>query len=301
VAGLLSAVLDAVLRRLLALNREQQAPEHPVSWLVLGSLARREVLPGSDVDTALVWDGPDAAAGPVRAAAARVLDDLEAVGLRRCADGANADNPLFGRSLAQWSSATAHWIGDASAEGALLLSTMLADSRPVTELALGRRVTDGMLARTRGPQFLRALLGYSLAARPPTGFVRDFVVEHGGEHRGQLSLKRGGLRPVTSLGRWVAVSTGDSRGTTPERLRRGAAAGLLTHDEAQTLIGAYEQVFGLLMEQEVEALRTGGTASTYVAPGELDSLTRRHLRESFRGIAHVQSRLESQWVNRAGQ
>ena len=44
----------------------------------------------------------------------------------------------------------------------------------------------------------------------------------------------------------------------------------------------------------------GRPASTYVAPGTLDSLTRRHLRESFRAIAHVQERLESEWQRRIG-
>jgi len=45
----------------------------------------------------------------------------------------------------------------------------------------------------------------------------------------------------------------------------------------------------------VEAIRAGAQVSTYIAPGHLDSLTRRHLRESFRAIASVQGRLESHW------
>ena len=300
IGGLLSAVVDSALRRLLELDAVEADPGVPVSWLVLGSLARREVLPTSDVDTAIVWDGGEDAADAVRKAAGRVLDDLESCGLPRCADGANADTPTFSRPLARWRSDVQGIVRDPSAEGSLLLATMLADSRPVSENALGREVLDAMVAPARSPQFLHALLEYTLAARPPTGFVRDFVVEHSGEHRGQLNLKRGGLRPVTSLGRWVAVVTGDVRGTTTERLRRGAAAGLLTDDESETLVGAYEQVYGLLLEEEVEAVRAGRPASTYVAPGTLDSLPRRHLRESFRAIAHVQERLESEWQRRIG-
>jgi CBS domain-containing protein len=125
------------------------------------------------------------------------------------------------------------------------------------------------------------------------------VVEHSGEHRGQLNLKRGGLRPVTSIGRWVAVVTGDARGTTPERLRRAVAAQLLTQDESDTLIGAHDQIFALLLEREVEAIRSGDKTETYLAPRTLDTLTRRHLRESFRAIPRVQGRLESIWTNRA--
>jgi CBS domain-containing protein len=146
---------------------------------------------------------------------------------------------------------------------------------------------------------MRMLLQYSLSSRPPTGFVRAFVVEHSGEHRGQLNLKRGGLRPVTSLGRWVAVATGDAAGNTTARLRRGVDARLLTQDEADTLIAAHDQIFGLLLEREIDAIRAGVRADTYLAPDTLDTLTRRHLRESFRAIAHVQSRLESIWTNRA--
>jgi CBS domain-containing protein len=303
VGALLSAVLDSVLRRLLVLSPLQT--EVPASWVVLGSLARREVLPTSDVDTALVWDDPaDGAGDPtelavrMRRAASVVLDDLEKTGLRRCADGANADTARFGRSLGQWQEATASWLRDAGQDSALLLSTMLADSRPITAAHLGNAMTDRLLSAVRTPQFLRALLEYTLSARPPTGFVRDFVVEHSGEHRGQLNLKRGGLRPVTSLGRWAAVVTGEVRGTTPERLRRGAEAGLLSADECASLIGAYEQVYGLLLELEIEALRTSSPVSTYIAPSRLDSLTRRHLRESFRAIAAVQNRLESNWQGR---
>ena len=304
VAALLSAVLDSVLRRLLHLDAGAIDAGTPVSWIVLGSLARREVLPGSDVDTALVWaDRADDAglSARVLAGARQVMHDLQRVGLESCADGANADNPRFARSRDDWRAATDRWLRDPnSTQDAFLLSTMLADSRPITEPELGQAVTDSLLRASRSPQFMRLLLQYSLAGRPPVGFVRQFVVEHSGEHRGQLDLKRGGLRPVTSLGRWVAVATGDASGGTVARLRRGADARLLTRDEADTLVAAHDQIFALLLEREIDAIRVGARASTYLAPDTLDPLTRRHLRESFRAIAHVQGRLESIWTNRAG-
>ncbi|WP_460494774.1 putative nucleotidyltransferase substrate binding domain-containing protein [Dactylosporangium cerinum] len=47
------------------------------------------------------------------------------------------------------------------------------------------------------------------------------------------------------------------------------------------------------------ALRTSGTpTSTFIAPKDLDSLTRRHLRETFRAIALVQSRVDRAWLTR---
>ena len=57
IAALLSAVIDAVMLRLIDLTDiGEDAVPNRTSWLLLGSVARREPLPRSDVDTALVWD-----------------------------------------------------------------------------------------------------------------------------------------------------------------------------------------------------------------------------------------------------
>lgn len=297
-----AAVVDAVVRRALALRRDDALTAVAHSWVLLGSLARREPLPMSDLDTALVWADPQTpGTGPddaIRRAAAAVLDDLERCGLDPCANGANASNPLFSRSRSGWIGAARAWQHDPTMDGALLLSAMVADSRPITGVPLGRSLTEMIRAHTRTTQFLRAMLSEALGWRPPTGFVRDFVVQQSGERRGQLDLKAGGLAPVVALARWVAIVTGDARGTTPERLHRGAERGLLRADEARTLAGAFEDIYSLLLDHQVGALRDGGTSTTYIAPKTLDTLTRRHLRESFRAVAAVQSRIDQDWLIR---
>lgn len=159
---------------------------------------------------------------------------MEKCGLRRCPEGANASNPLFNRSVANWTAAAPGWIADPTGDGALLLTSMVADCRPISSVSLGRKVVDSMLATARSQDFLASMLRFTLAIRPPTGFVRNFVVESSGEHKGQLDLKRGGLTPIASLGRWAGVVAGDARGTTPERLRRGGDLGLFTVDEVDT-------------------------------------------------------------------
>jgi CBS domain-containing protein len=297
-----AAIVDAAVRRAIALRPDHALADVRHSWVLLGSLARREPLPRSDVDTALVWadpagSAPDPSAG-ARAFAGQVLSDLRRCGLRPCPNGANADNPLFSRSRSAWATAARGWVHDPTAEGALLLSAMVADSRPLTDVPLGLHLTDSIRSHTRTHQFLRALLDEALGWRPPTGFVRDFIVHHTGEHRGKLDLKRGGLTPVVALGRWIAIATGESRGTTPQRLRHGVAAGLLTADEAQTLIGGHESIYSLLLDHEVAALRSGAQPATLIAPRDLDTLTRRHLRETFRAIIRVQERVDQDWARR---
>jgi CBS domain-containing protein len=303
IAGLLSAVIDAIVVRVINLTDigDDYVPQE-VSWMLLGSVARREPLPRSDVDTSIVWEdlpGGPAPARKLQVWAGRVLDNMERCGLQRCSDGANATNPLFAQSRSDASALATSWITNPTQANALLLSSMIADSRPVTALPLGRAVSDAMMATTRSRDYLSALLRYTISARPPLGFVRNFVVEHSGDQRGRLNLKAGGLVPIASLGRWIAVVTGDDRGSTVTRLRRGEQAGLLTADETETMVRAFEYIYGLILGREIEAIRVGDrTTTTWIEPKELDTLTSRYLREAFRAVAEVQNRLDSEWVVR---
>ncbi|HWM99248.1 MAG TPA: DUF294 nucleotidyltransferase-like domain-containing protein, partial [Streptosporangiaceae bacterium] len=58
VTAVRSVVLDALTRRLTELAvRDAGPPPVPFTWFALGSLARREAVPSSDVDSALAWEG----------------------------------------------------------------------------------------------------------------------------------------------------------------------------------------------------------------------------------------------------
>ena len=302
VGALQSAIVDAILVRLLKLSHSIESPVTH-SWLMLGSMARGEPLPISDVDTAIVWADQadmDDPSEEIQESAMQMLDRMEQCGLQKCLQGANADNLLFTRSRSSWIEVSRGWLLDPTRAGALLLSSIVADSQPLTQLALGRTITDTIRATTRSREFLGALLNFTLVKRPPLGFVRDFVVEQSGEHRGGLDLKQGGLAPISSLARWMAIAQGDVRGGTIDRLTRAATTGLLEAEEADILISAFKDIYQLAFESEIEALRQGKEGSSWVSPQNLDALTRRHLRESFRAVASIQARFQLEWQSRLG-
>lgn len=300
VGALMSTIVEAIFVRLLKLSDSIESPiTH--SWLMLGSMARREPLPISDVDTAIVWADLADSINPeeeIQRSAAQVLERMEQCGLRRCPNGANADNLLFSRSKSAWIEVSSGWLRDPTRAGALLLSSISADSQPLTQLTLGRTVTDTIRATTRSNEFLGALLQFTLAKKPPIGFVRDFVVEHSGEHRGDLDLKKGGLTPICALARWLAIAQGDVRGSTIDRLKRAALAGLLRDEEADILINAFRDIYQLVFEEEIAAIRSGRQGSSWISPAHLDSLTRRHLRDSFRAVSSIQTRFQNEWESR---
>ena len=302
VGGLMAAIVDAILVRLLKLSDSIETPVTH-SWLMLGSMARGEPLPISDVDTAIVWaDLADSfdPAEEIRKNATYMLARMEQCGLHRCPDGANADNPLFSRSKSSWAEVSRGWLTEPTRAGALLLSSIAADSQPLTQLVLGRTITDTIRATTRSNEFLGALLRFTLAKKPPIGFVRGFVVEHSGEHRGYLDLKKGGLTPISALARWLAIAQGDVRGSTIDRLKRAASAGLLKDEEADILTNAFRDIYQLVFEAEIVGIRSGQEGSSWISPAHLDSLTRRHLRESFRAVATIQTRFDNEWESRLG-
>src|SRR5690348_12780017 len=198
-----SVVMDALIRRLAELaGQDAGPPPAPFTWFALGSLARREAVPSSDVDSALAWDGEDpSVAGYVSGVAWAVEEGLRACGLPSDAHGASAASPLFARSLGSWRRAARSLAGDPTQDKALILVSVLADSRAVWSPAGGGGLAAGShpglsLWEARPypehPELLRMLARYALSFRPPTGFLRDFVVEHSGERRGQLDLKHGG-------------------------------------------------------------------------------------------------------------
>ncbi len=300
IGALQSAIVGAILTRVIELSPELSGPvEH--SWLILGSMARGEPLPVSDVDTAIVWAdvaGGTDVADEIRGNAAKLLELMERCGLRKCPDGANADNGLFSRSRSAWVEVSSGWLTDPSRAGALLLSSIAADSQPLTQLILGRTITDTIRSTTRSHEFLSESLRFTLAKKPPIGFVKEFVVDEKGENRGELNLKSGGLTPISSLARWSSIVLGDVSGGTLDRLKRAVSGNILLAEEAEILTNSFTNIYELVFEEEIAAIRTGRQASTWIAPDHLDSLTRRHLRETFRAIATIQNRVQGEWEMR---
>jgi CBS domain-containing protein len=303
VAAIRSVVLDALTRRLIELAiADAGDPPAFFTWFALGSQARREAVPSSDVDSALAWQdegaGPDVATYLARLAEA-VDEGLRACGMEPDANGASAASPLFARSLTSWRAAARTLSEDPTREKAIILVSILTDSRPLWGSGPGGAgawgaVADALWQERGQPDLLRLLARFALQFRPPTGFLRDFVVEHSGERRGQLDIKHGGLVPIIDLARWAGLAAGAASGSTVERLRAAEAAGTLESTDARTLVEAFGFIFSLRLDHQVEQLRHGGVPDDFIAPKTLNPLARSYLKEAFRAVASVQNGLASE-------
>jgi CBS domain-containing protein len=135
------------------------------------------------------------------------------------------------------------------------------------------------------------LLRLAVSIKPPTGFLRDFVIEHSGEHRGTLDIKKGGVLPVVAIARYAGHAARAAATSTPERLRAAADAGVLSVAEARTLEEAYAIFAAVRMDHQVSQLREGIPADDLLDPKSLGPLARHHLRDAFRAVARVQRNL----------
>jgi CBS domain-containing protein len=293
-----AVVVDALTRRLIELAvAEAGIPAAPFAWLALGSQARRETTPSSDVDSAIVWFGGagEAEVRPaIHAIATTVVAGLTKCGFRPDAHGASASNVIFVRSLESWQRAVRSWIEDPTLEKALILVSVLVDSRPVWGVHTGTPVSDEFRLAPDNPALLRLLARFALSYHPPTGFLRGLVVEHTGEHRGRLDLKHGGVIPIVDLARWAGMAAGATSASTTERLRLAGSAGTLPARDAHTLEDALELINSLRLTHQVEQLRAGVEPDDYVDPAMLSPLTRSHLKEAFRAVASIQKRVASE-------
>jgi CBS domain-containing protein len=315
VAAVRSVLLDAMIRRLVELAvRDAGDPPASFTWYALGSLARREGAPSSDVDSALAWQddadeaggGADGGTGGAGAGGAgmreyavrlgRTVDEgLRGCGIAVDTHGASAANPLFARSRASWRAATGNLSQDPTQDQALILVSVITDNRPVWDT--GGADGGGGLWEPPGspdPGLLRLLARFALSFRPPTGFLRDFVVEHSGERRGQLDLKRGGLTPIVDVARWAAMAAGAASTSTMERLRAAEAAGTLESQQAGTLMEAFGFISSLRLDHQVEQLRRGEAPDDFIDPKTLNPLARSYLRDAFRAVASVQTGLANE-------
>lgn len=296
ISGVIAVVADALTRRLIELAVAQLGdPPAPFSWLAFGSLGRREMSPGSDIDSALTWAGPD---DPeieryMVELGGRVVAGLAECGFKADTHGATAGQPFFVRSAEAWRGALRRAIEEPGEAKGLILLSLALDGRVIHRVGDPSDLPEELRRLDHLRSLRRLMLSLALAHKPPTGFLRDFVVEDSGEHRGQLDIKRGGLLPVTDMARYACLAAGARAITTPERLRVASTAGALDAADARMLAEAFDLHSRLRIQHQVEQLRRGARPDDFLDPETLDPLTRRYLRDAFHAVRFLQRTLDT--------
>lgn len=290
-SAILSVVIDSLVRRALELVVAQgdAAPAGGFAWLTLGSVARREAMPSSDVDSALSWRDDLAAQAPrLRGLAGAVHDLLDEAGLPSDRNGAIAAKPKFSRSQSDWRTAAQGWLDDPLRDRGLMFSSLLIDGRVVWgDPGLHTVPAAYQRMREEHPNALRLQLLDALSGRMKTRSLRDVLSRRGGT----FDLKNHAVTPIVNLARWGGLAAGVTSAPTPTRLEAAAQAGALSDRDARTLTDVFAMLQRLRMAHQVDQITAGRTPGDIIASSELSPLNRSLLGDGLREIAAVRRRV----------
>jgi len=144
--------------------------------------------------------------------------------------------------------------------------------------------------------FFKSVLAHvSINHKPPLGFFRTFVVEHGGEHKDELDLKLFGTWPIVNTARLFALDAGIDATNTIDRFHALAGAGSIDDKLLQELEEAFEFLTLLRLERQLQQMREKQSVSNYISPASLNHLQRSMLKEAFQAIARAQSLIEQRY------
>ncbi|OYD69860.1 putative nucleotidyltransferase substrate binding domain-containing protein [Rhodococcus sp. OK302] len=284
ISATLSVLIDVTVRR--AIELVVGGGESPdFAWLSLGSVARREALPSSDIDSALVWGGESHRDGAD--AAKRIHDILDRCGFPR--EFASAGTQArFARTLPQWREALRKWVSNPYQDHALVMLSMLADARVVAgDPTLDPRASALDQLRLH-PAVMRLLLREAVGQKAKLHSLRDVMTRH----TGTVNLKTTAVQPIVNIARWAGISVGARTSTTLERLKVAADNGFLPSDDAQVLIESFEVLQQIRVRHQTEQFAAGNPPNDEIVIADLTPLSRNLLGNAIREVAGVQRRLE---------
>lgn len=305
VTRLITTLSDAILKKVVAFTlNECDPPPVKFVFMILGSEGRKEQTLKTDQDNAIIFEDVTAENLPATRdyflkLGEKICGHLDRAGYAYCKGGIMAQNPEWCLSISEWKRKFKGWIHSPQAE-ALLNASIFFDFRSgygegelIDEL---RKFLFGALGGW--PGFFRHLAENSLYFRPPLGFFRNFVVESKGEHKDAFDIKAA-MQPVVDLARIYALKNKIDETNTLERLQQIYQAKSLSWSEFHDLEQAYRFLLQLRFVRQITAIVDENKApDNYVTPNKLSRIEQTMLKEIFKRIQTIQTKLEFEFLGR---
>jgi CBS domain-containing protein len=300
VMRMLTALTDAVTKRLLQLAESKfgSAPM-PYAWLAFGSQARCEQGPHTDQDNGMLLAraplGDEAAY--FRSLSEFVCAGLDACGYVYCKGGIMAQTDQWRQPLPVWQGYFETWMRTPEPK-ALLHASIFFDQRCV---AGDRGLLDALQASVfaepgRHGIFLAMLARHALGHPVPLGLFRRFVLEHHGEHRDTLDLKKSGALPLTDLLRVRAIAAGIREPGALARIDGLRQRGRMASTDANELSAAFRLLARVRLEHQAQQFEAGEAADNRLNPSHLNRIDRDALRDAFLVVRQAQAALANEYI-----
>ena len=295
IASLISRELRALTGRACQIAEAEMAEAGygeapaPYALLVLGSGGRGESLLAMDQDNALIHadDAPDDADGWFAELGRRTADILNEAGVVYCPGGIMASNAAWRKPLGVWRETVRSWIERSRAED-LLNCDIFFDAQAVlgaTDMADSLRSEALGLAR-QAPTFQQFLAMNAGNFDTPIGMFGRFRTE-----AGRIDLKIGGIMPIFSTARTIALMHGVEARTTPKRLAAARGLETVSEKDVDELVEAHRILLDLILGQQLRDIDAGLALSNRVDPSELTGFEKQEMKWALERVSLVSNLL----------
>ncbi len=292
VAAIISRELRGLTRKACIIAEREMAevgkgaPPVPYAMLVLGSGGRGESLLAMDQDNAIVFE-TGAPGGPAddwfAELGKRVSYILDSVGVPYCNGGIMASNADWRMDVDGWRERVASWISRSKPEDIMHSDIFFDCSAVHGQLSLLDQVRPSALdAAGKSVNFLKLMAMNASEIRPMIGWFGRFKLKDG-----RLDLKRGGLMPIFSTARLLAVKYGSSARSTPKRLEAIRAHLEATAHVADNLMEAHRLFLEAILNQQLRDVEAGIRPSNNVDPATLSALDRQDLKWALEQVSAI--------------
>jgi len=197
-----------------------------------------------------------------------MCDALAVVGFYHCPGWVMASNPRWRKPYDDFQEQVVHWIKTARGDALHYCNIFLDFDNFYGKGDLTRSLRNVVFREASNQRFLTRL--YDIH-KDDTGAInwlgRIVTSPNPDANKGKINLKVGGMLPIVTAVRLLALHTGIRGQSTGVRIRKLAESNFL--DEAEELLSAYEFCVYLLLRQQIEDHKLTRTLGNYIPPESL--------------------------------
>lgn len=243
-------------------------PPTPYAMFVLGSGGRGESLLAMDQDNALVYTADDED-GTVDAwfakLGSRVADILDMAGVPYCKGGIMAKNESWRMPVEKWKANISNWIARHKPKDILNTDIFFDAVHVRGDKSLSDALIDhAFQVGGQSREFLQLMSMNAADIKIPLGLFGRFQLKDG-----RMDLKKGGIMPIFSTARVLAIKHGVRALSTPARLTAVRDIDGVNSDSVDQLIEAHRILLGAILKQQLNDIQSGTPLSNLVEPKSL--------------------------------
>jgi len=297
IAAIISKELRALTARAAELAEGQMIKEKhgkpPCEYvvMVLGSGGRGESLLAMDQDNALLYERALKTKKEedwFQLLGTKIADILHEAGVPYCPGSIMTSNPEWRGSFAEWKKRVSGWITRSKPDD-ILKCDIYFDSLPVYgEEKLAQDLYDHALEKAnKAPNFQKLLEMNANDFKVPTGLFGGLKLKEG-----RVDLKMGGILPIFSAARVLAIKQGVKDRSTPMRLKAFAKTNSKFETVIENLSEAHKILLNLILKQQLDDISNGLPLANKVDPKDLSSFEEDELKWALDQLPSISDLLE---------